>query len=108
VRANVHRLSGGYRCLSCNFDFGSLATDEAALERWMDANLRDGSIEMTITLHHLITDLPEPTSRARVMSHLQKHGIALPKSGMTSTLAIIIAVVVGVLALAIWFVATAR
>src|SRR5689334_9128530 len=53
ARARIQPTPGAYRCLSCNFDFASLAQDEAAMDRWMEENLRDGSFEMTITLHHL-------------------------------------------------------
>jgi hypothetical protein len=98
VRARIQPTPGAFRCLSCNFDFASLASDEAAMNRWMEENLRDGSFEMTITLHHLFANRPEPESRAHVLAFAEQQGIAMPKTRGCSLLAAL--ALIGVLLLA--------
>jgi hypothetical protein len=100
------RVQAGYRCASCNFDFVPLAGDAAALERWMAPNLREGSFEMTITLHHLITQASEAESRARVLEFAARNGIAPPKGGIAGSFGLVLAaiavVVVGLVAAAVY------
>lgn len=91
VRANIQRAQAGLRCLSCNFDFASLARDPVALERWMGDNLRDGSFEMTVTLTQLIEQLPEPQARTRVTDFGARHAISMP-SGRSGRMIVLAAV----------------
>lgn len=77
----VQPVQASYRCAVCNFDYLTLAKDQAAREAWMLENLRLGLMYafFVLHLHRLITARPLEESDAQVMAFAEKNGIQLPK-----------------------------
>jgi hypothetical protein len=73
-------MLAAYRCQACNFDYMTLATDDAARERWMLEGLRGPAHERLAVLagHRVIMQLPPAESIARVRAFAAQHGIPLP------------------------------
>ena len=96
----IQTVQASIRCAACNFDYTTLARDDAARERWMLETLRTGPMGQlaVIHLHRLITQLPLQESNAAVIAFAQRHGIQLPTGKPTSP-AVIAGVIVGGFAL---------
>ncbi|APR87961.1 hypothetical protein A7982_13310 [Minicystis rosea] len=47
----VQPVQASIRCASCNFDYTTLARDDAARERWMLDTLRTGPMGQLAVLH---------------------------------------------------------
>lgn len=105
----VEPVGGTYRCAQCAFDYGALAKDDAARERWMLSNLQKGPWGQLVVLelHRRIMGLAPQASNAQVVAFAARHGITLPTGEPTSPLAIaaVVAVVLVGLIVTVIFVA---
>jgi len=93
----VQHMQASYRCAVCNFDYVTLANNDAAMKAWMLENLRLGpmNVVFVLHLHQVILQLPAQESNARVLAFATQNGIRLPTGSPFSPLKIV-AVVIGV------------
>jgi hypothetical protein len=96
----VQQVQATYRCAACNFDYGTLASDQAAREAWMLENLRLGGffILTVLFLHRQILALAPAESMTMVRAFAAQHGVPLP-TGTPFTAARGVAIILGAFAL---------
>jgi hypothetical protein len=102
--ALVQHVGGTYRCAACDFDYGTLRTNDAAREAWMLTCLRGGPAEKlaVLFLHRLVMELPLADSNALVLAFAENHGVVMPTGkpmGPGLIVGVVIAAIVAVLIL---------
>lgn len=76
----VQHRGATYVCAACAFDYGALAKDRPAFERFLVERMREGPMGQlgAIAVHQWVSGLGAAESAMKIRTLAASHGIALP------------------------------